>query len=87
MHYVDTPDWKKFCGAHDTALEIGQDYVNKKLKELIEMGDEKGKEYRKKKGNTQSIVAADIHRYSVVVLRHLKALLSLSVVSAITSKL
>ena len=54
MHYVETSDWKKMCDAHDTAMAIGQEYVNKKLDELQNMGDDGlGEEYRKRDGKEE----------------------------------
>ena len=37
--YMDTPMYKKFSKAQDTVLDIGQRFVNKKMKELKEMAD------------------------------------------------
>ena len=37
--YMDTPMYKKFSKVQDTILDIGQRFVNKKMKELKEMAD------------------------------------------------
>ena len=33
---MNTPAWKKFCKAQDTAIGIGQRYVDRKLTEIQE---------------------------------------------------
>ena len=37
--YMDTPMFKKFFKVQDTILDIGQRFVDKKMKELKEMAD------------------------------------------------
>ena len=39
FRYMDTPMYKKFSKVQDTILDIGQRFVNKKMKELKEMAD------------------------------------------------